>query len=225
MAALLLSVATIAAILLPNKGMLNYYLLLIPTSVVVMATGLANVTGLARSAAASQSVEAGHVRPAAIPWWASVLALSPVMALLIGTGLTLNRQLVDSDHRQEASLPADTHQAGVHLYGLNSRLLGLHNTHISDLNLGVLLLLSWVNHDTKQYIHALTAPQGSPRFVLDHVASPSKGGGLAAADYPPLAELARRHGVNLLVMYRVRQTNELGILYERISDPQANSSW
>ncbi len=224
MAALLLSVATIAAILLPNKGMLNYYLLLIPTSVVVMATGLANVTGLARSTAPSPFLAAGHARPAAIPWWAPVLALSPVMALLIGTGLTLNRQLVDGDRRQEASLPADTHQAGVHLYGLNSRLLGLHNTHISDLNLGVLLLLSWVNHDTKPYIHALTAPQGSPRFVLDHVASPSKGGGLAAADYPPLAELARRHGANLLDMYRVRQSNELGILYERISEPQANSS-
>ena len=40
-ASLLLSLATIAAILLPNKGMLNYYLLLTPTAVVVMATGLA----------------------------------------------------------------------------------------------------------------------------------------------------------------------------------------
>ncbi len=218
-AALLLSVATIAAILLPNKGMLNYYLLLIPTAVVVMATGLANFSGLTSSVVLSRSAASGLVRPLAIPWWAPPLALSPVIALLIGTGLTLNRQLMESDHRQKASLPADTHQAGVHLYGLNSRLLGLHNTHISDLNLGVLLLLSWVNHDTKPYIHALTTPQSSPRFVLDHVASPSKGGGLAAADYPPLAELARRHGIDLLQIYRVRQTNALGILYERISDP------
>lgn len=224
MAALLLSAATIAAILLPNKGMLNYYLLLIPTAVVVMATGLANFSGLTSSASSSRFAASGLVRPFTVPWWVPPLALSPIITLLIGTGLTLNRQLVDSNHRQEASLPADTHQAGVHLYGLNSRLLGLHNTHISDLNLGVLLLLSWVNHDTKQYIHALTAPQGRPRFVLDHVASPSKGGGMAAADYPPLAELARRHNVNLLEIYRVRQSNELGILYERISEPQVNSS-
>jgi len=57
--------------------------------------------------------------------------------------------------------------------------------------------------------------------LLDHVASPNKGGVLAAANYPPLAELARRHGINLLALYKVRQTNELGILYERIGDSSA----
>lgn len=55
------------------------------------------------------------------------------------------------------------------------------------------------------------------------MASPNKGGVLAAANPQPLAELARRHGVNLLSLYKVRQINELGILYERISDPRARS--
>lgn len=58
--------------------------------------------------------------------------------------------------------------------------------------------------------------------MLDHVASPNKGGVLAAANYPPPAELARRHGINLLAIYKVRQINELGILYERISDSPVN---
>jgi hypothetical protein len=48
--------------------------------------------------------------------------------------------------------------------------------------------------------------------VLDHVASPGKGGLLAIANFPPLAELARAHGINLLALYKVRQQNELGIL-------------
>jgi hypothetical protein len=39
---------------------------------------------------------------------------------------------------------------------------------------------------------------------------------------PSLAELARRHGINLLALYKVRQINELGILYERISDSPVN---
>ncbi len=217
-AGLLLSVATIAAILLPNKGMLHYYLLLIPTAVVVMATGLANVSSLACGAPPSQRACDGSVRWAAIPSWAPPLALSPALALLIGTGLTLNRQLAARGNPHEGLLPADACQAGLHVYGWNSRLFGLQDTHSSDLRLGTLLALSWIKHDTDPYIRALDGPQGRPRFVLDHVASPNRGGLLAGAKYPPLLELARRHGVNLLKIYRVRQSNELGILYERISD-------
>lgn len=219
-AGLLLSVATIAAILLPNKGMLNYYLLLIPTAVVVMASGLANIASLGCSTHPSRLRSTGPVGRLAIPWWAPLLALSPVVALLISSGLTLNRKLAAGDGHLVALLPAETRTAGVHVFGLNSHLLGSNDTYISDLNLGTLLVLSWVKQDTEPYIRALISSQGRPRFVLDNVASPSKGGGLAAANYPPLLELAGRHGVNLLEIYRVRQTNELGILYERISDPQ-----
>lgn len=219
-AALLLSVATIAAILLPNKGMLHYFLLLIPTAVVVMATGLANLPNLACRSAPSRPASHGSFWRVAIPWWAPALALSPVMALLIGTGLKLNRQLAARDNHESALLPADARLAGLHVYGWNSRLFGLQDTHSSDLRLGTLLALSWMKQDTEPYIRALDNPQGRPRFVLDHVASPNRGGVLAAANYPPLLELARRHGVNLLEIYRVRQSNELGILYERITDPQ-----
>lgn len=219
-AALLLSLATIAAILLPNKGMLHYYLLLIPTAVVVMATGLANLPNLACRAAGSRPFSPGSLERSAMPWWAPPLALAPVMALLVGTGLTLNRQLAARGIPQAALLPADARQAGLHVYGWNSRLFGLQDTHSSDLRLGTLLALSWMKQDTEPYIRALEGPQGRPRFVLDHVASPNKGGVLAAANFPPLEQLARRHGVNLLEVYRVRQTNELGILYERIRDPQ-----
>jgi hypothetical protein len=41
-----------------------------------------------------------------------------------------------------------------------------------------------MKYDTDDYIRALTGPYSSPRFVLDHVASPNKGGVLAAANYP-----------------------------------------
>ncbi|WP_216913520.1 MULTISPECIES: hypothetical protein [unclassified Synechococcus] len=219
-ASLLLSLATIAAILLPNKGMLNYYLLLIPTAVVVMATGLANVPGLVSSAASAKVPASWPARPFAMPWWAPLLALTPVLALLSVTGHRMTRELASGGSRIGSLLPAETRQEGLHVFGLNSHLLGVHDTHISDLNLGTLIVLSWVKNDTTAYIRALTTSQDRPRFVLDHVSSPRKGAGLAPANYPPLEELARRHGVNLLEVYRVRQTNELGILYERISDPQ-----
>lgn len=219
-AALLLSLATIAAILLPNKGMLHYYLLLIPTAVVVMATGLASLPNVACHAPASRTASHGRVWWTAIPWWAPPLALFPVLGLLVGAGLTLNRQLAARGNPQAALLPVDARQAGLHVYGWNSRLFGLQDTHSSDLRLGTLLALSWMKRDTEPYIRALDGPQGRPRFVLDHVASPNRGGVLAAANFPPLVELARRHGVNLLEIYRVRQSNELGILYERISDPR-----
>jgi len=217
-AGLLLSAATIAAILLPNKGMLHYYLLLIPTAVVVMATGLANVSSLAYSAPPARLASHGSVRWVSLPWWAPPLALSPALALLIGTGLALDRKLATRGNPQEGLLPADARQAGLHVYGWNSRLFGLQDTHSSDLRLGTLLALSWMKRDTDPYIRALDGPLGRPRFVLDHVASPNRGGVLAGANYPPLLELARRHGINLLETYRVRQTNELGILYERIGD-------
>ncbi len=222
-ASLLLSLATIAAILLPNKGMLNYYLLLIPTAVVVMATGLANIPGLVSPAASAKFPASWPARPFAMPWWAPLLALTPVLALLSVTGHRMTRELAGDGSRLDSLLPAETRQEGIHIFGLNSQLLGVHDTHISDLNLGTLLVLSWVKNDTTAYIRALTSSQDRPRFVLDHVSSPRKGAGLAPANYPPLEELARRHGVNLPEVYRVRQTNELGILYERIGDPQEKS--
>ncbi len=222
-AALLLSVATIAAILLPNKGMLHYYLLLIPTAVVVMATGLTNFPGVVRITA-SRFEASGPAQRAVFLCLTPLLALSPVIALLIGTGLKLSTELAARQNLQVALLPSETRQAGLHVYGWNSRLFGLQDTHSSHLRLGMLLGLSWIRGDTEDYIHALDGPEGRPRFVLDHVASPNKGGVLAGANYPPLVELARRHGVNLLEIYRVRQKNELGILYERISEPQVHSS-
>ena len=59
--------ATIAAILLPNKGFSHYYLLLIPTAV-VMATGLAQFPAFARSTLLTSrlaTVKDGPARPLA----------------------------------------------------------------------------------------------------------------------------------------------------------------
>lgn len=217
--ALLLSLATITAILLPNKGFSHYYLLLIPTAVVVMATGLAQFSALARSTVVPSSLAASRTaRPLAYTCWAALLALAPATALLFGTGLQLNREFMASGHQFKSTLPADTRQAGLHVYGWNYRLFGLQDVHTVDPHLDVLLGKSFFRKDTGDYIRALTGPANRPRFVLDHVASPNQGGVLALANYPPLVELARRHGVNLLSLYKVRQINELGILYERISD-------
>jgi hypothetical protein len=63
--------------------------------------------------------------------------------------------------------------------------LRLQDTQTSNPNLDTLLVTSWLKHDTDDYIRALTGPYSSPRFVLDHVASPNKGGVLTAANYPP----------------------------------------
>jgi hypothetical protein len=52
--------ANIAAILLPKKGFTYYYLLLIPTAVVVMATGLAQFAALARSTVVPSSLAASR---------------------------------------------------------------------------------------------------------------------------------------------------------------------
>jgi hypothetical protein len=64
--------------------------------------------------------------------------------------------------------------------------LRLQDTQTSNPNLDTILVTSWMKHDTDDYIRALTGPYSSPRFVLDHVASPNKGGVLAAANYHPL---------------------------------------
>ena len=219
MGALLLSLSTIAAILLPNKGFYHYYLLLIPTAVVVMATGLTQFSGFARSTLMPTRLAASQTTgPLMNNCWAALLALVPATALLFVTGLQLNRELVASGRQSKAALPADIRLAGLHVYGWNFRLFGLQDTYTINPNLDTLLATSWMKHDTSDYIRALTGLYSSPRFVLDHVASPNKGGVLAAANYPPLVELARRHGINLLALYKVRQINELGILYERISD-------
>jgi len=41
-----------------------------------------------------------------------------------------------------------------------------------------------MKHDTDDYIRVLTGPYSSPRFVLDHVPFPNKGGVLAAVNSP-----------------------------------------
>ena len=221
--ALLLSLATIAAILLPTKGFSHYYLLLIPTAVVVMATGLAQFAALARSTVVPMRLAASTpARPLANTCWAALLAMAPATALLFGTGLQLNRELIASGHYFKSTLPADTRQAGLHVYGWNYRLFGLQDIYTIDPHLDVLLAKSFFRKDTGDYLRALTGPNNRPRFVLDHVVSPNQGGVLALANYPPLVELARRHGVNLLSLYKVRQINELGILYERIGDSLVN---
>ena len=217
--AVLLSLATIAAIQLPNKGFDHYFLLLIPTSVVVMATGLAQFSILARRAVVPTRLAGPRsaLQLASI-CWAALLALAPVSALLFSAGLPLNRQLMASGPKVKSTLPPDTRLAGLHVYGWNYLLFGIQDTHSTDLKLDILLAQSFFSRDTDDYIRALTGPHSRPRFVLDHVASPSKGGLLATVNFPPLAELARGHGINLLALYKVRQNNELGILYERISD-------
>jgi hypothetical protein len=221
---LLLSLATIAAIFLPGKGFNHYYLLLIPTAVVVMATGLAQVSSFARRTAVPTELRASmSALPHANACWAALLAVAPATALLFGSGLHLNRELLARGSPSKAVLPVETRMAGLHVYGWNFRLFGLQDTHTIDPNLDVLLATSWMKQDTSDYIRALTGPANRPRYVLDHVASPNKGGILAGANYPPLTELARRHGINLLALYKVRQQNELGILYERISEPPARS--
>ena len=64
--------------------------------------------------------------------------------------------------------------------------LRLQDTQTSNPNLDTLLVTSWMKHDTDDYIRALTGPYSSLRFVLAPVASPTKGGVLAAAnDHPP----------------------------------------
>jgi hypothetical protein len=219
---LLLSLSTMAAILLPGKGFTHYYLLLIPTAVVVMATGLAQFPGFARSTTVPPQLRASRIAlPLATTCGVALLALAPATALLCGTGLHLNRGLLANGNPSKAALPAETRLAGLHVYGWNFRLFGLQDTHTIDPNLDTLLATSWMKQDTTDYIRALTGPHNRPRFLLDHVASPNKGGVLAAANYPPLAELARRHGINLLALYKARQANELGILYERIGDSSA----
>ena len=220
--ALLLSFATIAAILLPNKGYAHYYLLLIPTAAVVMATGLAQFSGFTRSTALPSQLRASRAAfPFVHSFGAALLALAPATALLFGSGLQLNRGLLVSGTPLKAALPPDTRLAGLHVYGWNFRLFGLQDTHTIDPNLDILLAASLFRKDTSDYIRALTGPYKRPRFVLDYVASPGKGGILVFGKYPPLAELARRHGINLLALYKARQTNELGILYERIGDSSA----
>jgi hypothetical protein len=111
---------------------------------------------------------------------------------------------------------------------LDYRLFGIQDTHSSDLNLDILLATSVFRRAPGDYIRALIGPHSRPRYVLDRVASPGKGGLLAVANFPPppppaLAELARVNGINLLAHYKVRQQNELGILYERISDAPIRS--
>ena len=222
--ALLLSLATIFAIHLPNKRFNHYLLLLLPTAVVVMATGLAQFSALARSTVVPTRLVASRTaRPLANACGAALLALAPATALLFSTGLPLNRELMASGHQAKATLPPDPRQAGLHIYGWDYRLFGLQDTHSIDLNLDLLLATSLFRQDTGDYIRALTGPRSRPRFVLDHVASPGKGGLLALSNFPPLAELARRNGINLLAHYKVRQINELGILYERISDSPARA--
>jgi hypothetical protein len=217
--ALLLSLATIFAINLPNKRFDHYVLLLLPTAVVVMATGLAQFSALARSTGVPTRLVAPRTaRPLARTCSAVLLALVPATALLFSTGLPLNRALMASGHQSQATLPHDTRQEGLHIYGWDYRLFGIQDTHSSDLNLDILLATSAFRRAPGDYMRALIGPHSRPRYVLDHVASPGKGGLLAIANFPPLAELARAHGINLLALYKVRQQNELGILYERISD-------
>lgn len=223
--ALLLSLATIVAINLPNKRFNHYLLLLLPTAVVVMATGLAQFSALARSTGMPTRLVASRTaRPLASTCWAGLLALVPVTALLFSTALSLNRAQMASGHPSQPTLPRDTRQAGLHIYGWDYRLFGIQDTHSNDLNLDIRLATAVFHQDSRNYIRALTEPHSRPRFVLDHVSSPGKGGLLAIAKFPPLAELAQRHGVNLLTLYKVRQKNELGILYERISDSPARPS-
>ncbi len=217
--ALLLSLATIFAINLPNKRFDHYVLLLLPTAVVVMATGLAQFSALARSTGLPTRLVASRTAwPLASSCSAVLLALVPATALLFSTGLPLNRALMASGHQSQATLPPDTRQAGLHIYGWDYRLFGIQDTHSSDLKLDILLATSVFRRAPGDYIRALIGPHSRPRYVLDHVASPGKGGLLAIANFPPLAELARAHGINLLALYKVRQQNELGILYELISD-------
>ena len=217
--ALLLSLATIFAINLPNKRFDHYVLLLLPTAVVVMATGLAQFSALARSTGVPTRLVAPRTAwRLASTCSAVLLALVPTTALLFSTGLPLNRALMASGHQSQATLPHDTRQEGLHIYGWDYRLFGIQDTHSSDLNLDILLATSAFRRVPGDYIRALIGPHSRPRYVLDHVASPGKGGLLATINFPPLAELARAHGINLLALYKVRQQNELGILYERISD-------
>jgi len=148
MGALLLSLATIAAILLPNKGFSHYYLL-IPTAVVVMATGLAQFAALARNTVVPSRLAASRTaRPLANTCWAALMALAPATALLFGTGLQLNRELVASGRQSKSTLRADTRLAGPHVYGWSFRLFGLQDTHTIDPNLDVLLVTSSMKHDT-----------------------------------------------------------------------------
>ncbi len=217
--ALLLSLATIIAINLPNKRFDHYLLLLLPTAVVVMATGLAQFSALARSTGVPTRLVASRTAwPLASTCSAVLLALVPATALLFSTGLPMNRALIASGPRSQATLPPETRQEGLHIYGWDYRLFGIQDTHSSDLNLDILLATSAFRRAPGDYIRALIGPHSRPRYVLDHVASPGKGGLLAMTNFPPLAELARAHGINLLALYKVRQQNELGILYERISD-------
>ena len=119
--------ATIAAILLPNKGFSHDYLLLIPTAV-VMATGLAQFSALALSTLLTSrlaAVKDGPARPLANTCWAALLALAPATSLLFGTGLQLNREFMASGHQSKSTLSADTRMVGLHVYGWNYRLFGL----------------------------------------------------------------------------------------------------
>ena len=212
-AALLLSLATMAAIVLPGKNFSHYYLLFLPTAVVVMATGLGHVPRIAEPMAPA---------PMGLPQvllWAPLLAFVPALTLLVGDGLQRIQAFQARGELPIALLPPETHQSGIHVFGWDYRLFGQQDTYPSAPSLDMRIVSSWSKSDPGDYIKALVGPSGRPRFLLDHVASPTRGGILAAAQYPPLAELARREGVDLSRFYRIRQINALGILYELVPDP------
>ena len=127
----------------------------------------------------------------------------------------------------DSLLPAETRQEGIHIFGLNSPApRGSSTTHISDLNLGTLPVLSRVKNDTTAVLlRALgPVPQDRPRIRAGPCAPPRE---RVLVLHRPTTRLWRRWpGATASIcpeVCRVRQTDELGILYERIGDPQEKS--
>lgn len=216
---LLLSFATIVAILLPGKNFLHYYLLLVPTSIIVMAMSLGMFP---RFACTLTSPRAGGCVVQAPLFRLVPLLICSLLPSILALALVvsqLNRPLVLGGSSSWSLIPADARAAGLHVFGWDFRLFGSQDTFSVNLDLDKALFLSWLRKDAQPYVKALVDPRSSPRFILDYVSSPAKGYILAAAGYPPLAKLSSSAGIDLLGYYRVRQMNELGILYERLDAP------
>lgn len=214
---ILLSAITLIAIILPGKGFSHYYLLLIPTSVVVLSNAFENppfhAAGGLDLKMSSSSIH--RLMRQSVAGWIFSTALSVAILIWNGQSIVAQYNVVYPDG-PPFLLPTDAQNTGLHVYGWNTRIYGLQNTFPSGLSLSYHLTKTILNSDPKFYADALLDQKQRPEFILDQLASKSQRSFLGDLGYEPLEKMASKQGFRFLDYYKIRQVSELGILYEKI---------
>lgn len=210
-ASLILSLATFFAIILPGKYWYHYYLLLLPTSVVVINYALVGVKVPVIGRGAIQHGRASRLGR-------KTIALGSLSFVLV-YGLFLMRSTPPHNPYNETTtllLPEERSQ-GVHLYGWSkTHVYGSYGTYPFNPKLDMFLALSLFSGDLAAYNQAIK--ESLPPYIID-LAAVGKAD-LLQSKVKPLDELKGHSMSSWVNNYKLIRSGTAGYVYKR-TDPKS----